>query len=135
MASNLRGAEPKMRTAALAGLGIGLAGAALDFVSGYSIRSTGENGMTSDVTGWTIPLYLLGIAVLASGVLIVLPMTGGAMRKLGGAMEVLGIVMVLVSYLAPGMNLGLAYAMLVVGAAMIVNGAIMQRGRGRMKSD
>ena len=72
-------------------------------------------------------MYLLGVIVLVGGVMLVLPSMAGRMRRLGLLMEVLGVVMALTSYLVPGMNLAVSYAMLLVGAAMIVNGAYMQR--------
>jgi len=43
-------------------------------------------------------------------------------------------VMAVVSGVVPGMNTDISYGMLVVGALMIINGALMQRGR-RMKQE
>ncbi len=116
-----------MRTVAYTGLGISLAGAALDFVSGYSMGSAAPVEMMSSAPpASAIALYLLGLAVLITGFLIVLPRISGAMRRLGLLMEVFGVAMALASAWVPGMNLGLSYAMLIVGAAMILNGALMQ---------
>lgn len=116
------------------GFVISLAGAILDFASGYyaSGPMSSEAGSMAAPSPTSVALYLLGILVLLGGVLLVLPGTAGRMQRLGLLMEGLGVVMALVSYLVPGMNLGLSYAMLFVGAAMILNGALMQRRKQTM---
>jgi len=118
-----------MRKLAYTGFGISLVGAALDFASGYYSTSstTMPSGVMSSPSSTSVALYLLGVIVLVGGVMLVLPSMAGRMRRLGLLMEVLGVVMALTSYLVPGMNLAVSYAMLLVGAAMIVNGAYMQR--------
>ena len=118
-----------MRKLAYTGFGISLVGAALDFASGYYSTSstTMPPGAMSSPSSTSVALYLLGVIVLVGGVMLVLPSMAGRMRRLGLLMEVLGVVMALTSYLVPGMNLAVSYAMLLVGAAMIVNGAYMQR--------
>jgi hypothetical protein len=42
--------------------------------------------------------------------------------------------MALSSYLAPGMSIAFSYSMLLVAAAMILNGALMQRRERAMES-
>ena len=118
-----------MRKLAYTGLGISLMGAALDFASGYySMEPTNlQTGAMASLSVSSAALYLMGIAVLAGGVLLALPAMAGRMRRLGLLMEVLGVAMALASYLAPGMSLALSYAMLLVGGAMILNGVLMQR--------
>jgi hypothetical protein len=124
-----------MRKLAYTGFGISIVGAALDFASGY--YSMGSMAVPSGTMGGpstaSVTMYVLGIVVLFGGVLLVLPGMAGSMRRLGLLMEVLGVVMALASYLVPGMNLGLSYAMLLVGAAMILNGAYMQRREPAME--
>jgi len=117
-----------MRALAYSGLGISLIGAALDFESGYSYpMGLATSGMMVGFSPSAAALYALGIAVLASGALLVLPSMRSHMRRLGLLMELLGVVMALTSYLLPGMSIALAFAMLFVAAAMILNGALMQR--------
>lgn len=128
-----------MRTLAYTGLGISLVGAALDFASGYFAAApmAPQQGEMANISATSVALYLLGFVVLLGGLLLVLPAMGSRMRRLGLLMELLGVVMALVSYLAPGMNLTLSYAMLFVGAAMILNGVLMQRkepAKGGMQS-
>ena len=123
-----------MRKAAYSGLGISLLGAALDFGSGYSLGPMATAGtMGGAPSSSAIGMYLLGIAVLIVGVLTVLPRTGGSMRRLGLAMELFGVVMALASAWVPEMNVALSYAMIPVGAAMILNGAVMQRTKKSME--
>ncbi len=125
-----------MNRLARTGLGVSLLGAVVDFGSGYSYSMAPMGppaGMTGSTGPISIALFLLGIVVLSSGALIVLPRMAGSMRGLGLLMEALGVVMALVSYLVPGMNLALSYAMLLVGAAMILNGALMQRRGSSME--
>ena len=57
------------------------------------------------------------------------------MKWSGIGMEVLGVVMAVVSGFFPGMNEGISDAMLVVGALMIINGALMQRSRAMKKTE
>lgn len=124
-----------MNGLAYTGFGISLVGAMLDFYSGYSYW-TGSMGSAEPMTGatpgyaLTVALLSLGFAVLVGGVMMALPGMVGKMRRLGLLMEALGVVMALTSYLVPGMDLAVSYAMLFVGAAMIVNGAMMQRRAG-----
>ncbi len=118
-----------MNKLAYTGFGISLIGAALDFASGYysMVPMIPAPGTMFSLSATSVALYLLGVVVLLGGALLVLPSMAGRMRRLGLLMEGLGVVMALVSYLVPGMNLALSYAMLLVGAAMILNGAFMQR--------
>ncbi len=125
-----------MRAVAYAGLGISLLGATLDYFSAYSVRSAGSVEMMSgEPTVSAIALYALGTGVLISGILMVLPSMTAAMRRLGLLMEVFGVLMALASAWLPGMNVGLSDAMLIVGALMILNGALMQRRRGTGMGD
>lgn len=118
-----------MKKASYSGFGISLVGAALDFASSYSLVMMAPTKMM----GFSLPLtaigvFLLGVVVLLSGVLIVHPRTSGAMPALGLLMEILGAAMALVSYWVTGMTALLSYSMLIVGGAMILNGWLMQRG-------
>jgi len=124
-----------MRKLAYTGLAISLVGAALDFVSGYYSMGpmTPQAGAMATVPTSSIALYLLGFVILLGGALLVLPGMAGRMSRVGLLMEVLGVVMALVSYYFPGMNLTLSYAMLFAGAAMILNGALMQRREPTME--
>jgi len=124
-----------MRKLAYTGFGISVVGAALDFASGY--YSMGSSVMPTEAmsgpSAASIAMYLLGVVILVGGALLVLPTMAGSMRMLGLLKEILGVVMALTSYLVPGMSVTLSYAMLLVGAAMILNGAYMQRREPVMK--
>ena len=100
-------------------------GAVLDFASGYTLAPMNGEGMAGSYLA-EVSMYALGAVVLLVGILLILP-TASRMNWSGVAMEVLGVAMVLVSYLIPGMNSALSDAMLVVGALMVVNGIAMQR--------
>jgi hypothetical protein len=117
---------------AYTGLTLSLVGALLDFASGYALAPMG-GGMASAYIA-EASLYFLGAVVLVVGALSVTSVMANRMKWSGIGMEVLGVVMAVVSGLVPGMNGGLSDAMLVVGALMIINGALMQRNRG-MKAE
>lgn len=119
-----------MRAVAYSGLGISVAGAALDYVSGYSLGSVrGVGTMSGEPTVSAVALYALGTGVLIAGILTVLPSMTAATRRLGILMEVFGVLMALASAWVPGMYASLSDAMLIIGALMILNGALMQRHR------
>ena len=119
-----------MKTASYTGLLISLVGAIIDFDSGYSY-SMGSSSMGVSTT--SVAFYALGVLLVIAGALLVLPSMAANMRRLGLLMEVLGVVMALSSYLVPGMNVSLSYGMLLVAAAMILNGAVMQRREPAMR--
>ncbi|MDV3277928.1 MAG: hypothetical protein LYZ69_05615 [Nitrososphaerales archaeon] len=115
-----------MRTVVYTGLAVSLIGAVLDFVSGFMLTPMTGGGMAASFLS-AVALYVLGGAVLIVGVLLLAPSMAGRMNRFGVLMEVFGVVMALASGLVPGMNVGLSYAMLVIGGLMILNGALMQR--------
>jgi len=115
------------RSTSYSGLLISFAGAALDFDSGYSYSMGSSSRSMTSVSPTSVVFYLLGLLLVFTGVLLVLPSMAAQMRRLGLVMEILGVVMALSSYFAPGMNLDLSFAMLIVAGAMILNGALMQR--------
>lgn len=117
-----------MRTLASTGLALSIVGAALDFASGYTTGLMPSGGMEVPSI-FTILLYLLGGVVVVVGILLVAPSMARRMKWFGLLMEVLGVVMALASAWIPGMNAGLSDAMLIVGALMILNGALMQTRR------
>ena len=77
----------------------------------------------------TVLLSTLGVALLVAGVLPLVTSASWSMRRSGLTMELLGVVMVLVSGLVPGMDALVSDGMLVVGGLMIVNVILMQRSR------
>jgi len=113
-----------MKRSSFAGLLISLVGALLDFDSGHSYPM---GSSMSGISPTSLGFYILGVLLVVSGVLMVLPSMVGQMRRLGLVMEALGVVMALSSYFAPGMSAALSFGMLLVAAAMILNGALMQR--------
>lgn len=124
-----------MRRLAYAGMLVSLAGAALDFASGYTLAPMAADTMTGGMNGvaYMFLLYALGVAVLITGLLLVVPGISGNMRRLGLLMELFGVVMALTSTFGPGMSAALSDGMLIVGALMILNGAAMQmRKKGEM---
>jgi hypothetical protein len=114
---------------AVTGLVLSVAGAYLDFASGQGMTTLamGEPTLPAE----SLLLYALGAAVLATGLVMVLPVSRGRMKAMGGVMEALGIVMALASTFLPNMGMGTSDLMLVVGALMILNGALM----GHTKKD
>ena len=124
-----------MRRLAYAGMLVSLAGVALDFASGYTLASMGADAMMGGMNGiaYIVLLYALGIAVVVTGLLLVVPGISGNMGRLGLLMELFGVVMALASTFGPGMSAALSDGMLIVGALMILNGAAMQmRKKGEM---
>jgi hypothetical protein len=110
------------------GLALSVIGALLDVASGYLLAPM-SGGMPSTYVA-EASMYLLGAAVLVWGLLSVTTVMAARMKWSGAGMEILGVVMAVVSGIIPGMNGGLSNAMLLVGALMIINGALMQRRRG-----
>jgi uncharacterized membrane protein (UPF0136 family) len=109
-----------------------VAGAALDFASGYTMSPMNE-GMAPSYLGEEA-MYALGVLVLVVGLFSFLRAASDTMKWSGAAMGVLGFVMILASGLVPGMNAAISDSMLIVGGLMIVNGIIMQRsGKAWMK--
>ena len=117
---------------AYTGLALSIVGAILDFASGY-MAAPMEVSMASAYVEET-SLLVLGAIVLVLGMVSVTPSLIKRMKWTGLGMEILGVVMAVVSGVVPGMNTDISYGMLVVGALMIINGALMQRGR-RMKQE
>lgn len=117
-----------MRTVGYSALALSVIGAVLDFASAYQVAPMSAMAMAGPYSAEVV-LFALGVVVLAAGILPFLPSASWSMRRSGLSMEILGVAMAVVSGLVPGMDVALSYAMLVVGALMIVNGIAMQRGR------
>ena len=113
------------------GVVLGLAGATLDFYSGYQL--TTQSGMMGSGQSWGVGLFLLGV-VLAVTALVSLSPGSLRMKDLGALMVVYGVVMLFIGAL---MYLGYTatmegatfsgVGMLAVGLLMVVNGALMSR--------
>jgi uncharacterized membrane protein HdeD (DUF308 family) len=116
-----------VRRYAVSGLVVSVAGAYLDFSSGYGMSTPSMEAM--QISTESLLLYLLGAVVLGTGISMVLPLARARMRLFGGIMEALGIVMALASTFLPNMEMGTSDLMLVVGALMILNGALMGYSR------
>lgn len=114
-----------MRTTSYTGLVLGLAGGALDFLSGHVVSQSMNMGQEQMAAA--VGLYLLGGIVAVTGLLIVQPSMAPKMRALGALMEVLGVVMAVVSSTISAMGPALSLGMLGVGGLMMLNGALMQR--------
>ena len=126
-----RGPGNPKGSAAYAGLGIGILGAAIDLGSGLSLlqaEPSGAMGFGADASA--LGLFTLGLAALTCGVLMVLPRMAASARTTGVVMELLGVAMAVISYWVPMTNPLLSYAMLGVGGAMILDGAMAQRRAG-----
>ena len=140
-----------MNLRSLVGLVLSLAGAVLDFLSGYlilgnqSMTTTNDMGMAvtqhnAGALPWGLALLVLGALLVATGVLGASSLGLRRMTMFGGAMAIYGMIMLGVGYLmysgmAPLMQGSMAssLAMFLIGAAMIANGALMaQRPRTRM---
>jgi hypothetical protein len=125
-----------LKTIQALGLVLSVVGAALDFVSGYSlVLDSSSMTMTVEVDLLVgLGLLALGMAVLATGVVMATGRAAGRTNLLGALMEIYGILMGLVSAYTPSMNGGIADLMLVVGILMFLNGIIMQsRKYGMMR--
>jgi hypothetical protein len=120
-----------MRDVAYAGILLSFAGAALDVASGYTLTSMATDAMTGGgpSTASMVFLYGLGTALAVAGLAMFMPGASGKMRLFGLVMEIFGVVMALTSTFVPGMNAALSDGMLIVGALMILNGALMQRNK------
>ena len=113
-----------MRPAAYLGVGLGLAGALVDFYSAYTLAPMGEIMM--GYAAGVFVLVVMGAVVLAVGMIPFFSAMSGTARQ-GAAMEILGVAMIVLSYLLPGMVMVAALGMEIVGALMILNGIVMQR--------
>lgn len=117
----------------VAGFVLGLAGAVLDFYSGYQL--TTQPGMMGAAQVWGIGVLLLG-TVLAVTTLASLPGGSRRMKDFGGLMVVFGFAML---FIGVAMYLGYTsmmqaavpsgVGMMVVGALMVANGTLMSRSR------
>jgi uncharacterized membrane protein HdeD (DUF308 family) len=117
-----------LRTISAIGLSLSVVGAILDFVSGY-VLVLDSSSMTMAVGADLlvgVGLVALGIAVLATGLMMVSRRAADRTNLLGALMEIFGILMGLVSAYTPSMNGGIADLMLVVGILMFLNGILMQ---------
>jgi hypothetical protein len=119
-----------LRYLVASGLAISVVGATLDFLSAYHVIFN-----TNDAMMIVVPanqslvgagLFLLGLAVLVTGLGNIWRRSGSRMGVVGLLMEVYGVLMGLAGTYAPGMNVTVADGMLVVGAAMFLNGLLMQ---------
>ena len=129
------GSGTPARTLAVAyiGLTLSIVGAMLDLASGY-MAAPMEAGMASAYLAETC-LYVLGVVSLCLGVVSIVPSLMRKMRWTGVGMELLGVAMAVVSGAVPGMNVDFSYGMLVIGALMIINGALMQRWRPKKQEE
>ena len=133
-----------MRSSATVGVILGLAGAFLDYVSGYlilvhSMMSTNLMGtiMTSyrsSGLAWSVCLFALGTLLLITSIVSISKTGLARMGLFGVLMIVYGIVMLFVGgamilRITPMMSSYLVSStgMFVVGALMIINGGIMRR--------
>ena len=126
---------------------LSLVGAVLDFtvanlllqtvpMNGISNMGMGSFSPSSDATVWGLLLYLLGMALLVTGVLGVTPVSNGRMKVFGGVMILYGIIMLVIGVLmltgiTPMME-GANYsglAMFIVSFGMIANGLLMATRR------
>ena len=115
-----------MRPTGYSALALSVIGAVLDFTSAYQAAPM-AGGLMVDSYYAEATLFILGVVVLAAGVMPLLAPTSWSMRRSGLTMEVLGVAMVLVSSFVPDMDALVSYAMLIVGGLMIINGMMMQR--------
>jgi len=125
-----------LRTIAVTGLALSVAGGALDFVSGYLLASNSSGMTMTNGAEFLVGsgLLVLGIAELATGAMVVSSLGVGRMRLLGALMEIYGILMGLASAYTPSMNGAMADLMLGVGILMFLNGILMQSWKnGGMK--
>ena len=133
----------------LVGMVLGFAGAALDFISGYSVGS--QSMMTVDdmgikstayntsALGWGIGISALGVVLLITAVASATKFGSARMGLFGLLMIVFGAIMFVIG---GSMYLGIvpmmAYSalssasMFIVGALMVVNGRLMSRSRSMM---
>lgn len=133
-----------MRNTTTTGFLLGLVGSILDLTSGYRILSqamirTNEMGMMSSTYSlsnlvWSISLFVLGAFLLITSLASISQAGLARMHLFGALMIAYGIVMLFVGSamfvrVAPMMNgyLVSGMGMFLVGALMIVNGALMNR--------
>lgn len=117
-----------MKSSGYSALALSVIGAMLDFVSAYQATPMSGGSMVGSYYA-TVLLSTLGVMLLVAGVLPLVASASWSMRRSGLTMELLGVVMVLVSGLVPGMDALVSDGMLVVGGLMIINGILMQRSR------
>lgn len=133
-----------MRNTSVAGVLLGLAGALLDYASGYlalthSMMSVNEMGnmvssYSSSGLGWSIGLFALGTLLLVTAVASIskagmdhmdlfglLMISYGVVMLFIGAMMFLGFAQMMTGYIFSGVG------MFVVGILMVVNGGLMRR--------
>jgi hypothetical protein len=131
----------------LLGVFLGLAGALLDFYSGFQILSQPviPGGMGMLQNGYTLAW---GVGILALGAVLLVTAAASAtssgmhqMKTFGAIMALYGILMLFVGVSmysgASPMIAGTAFSglgMLAVGGLMVVNGAVMSRPRAAMAS-
>ena len=137
----------RLGSVGLFGVFLGLAGAILDFYSGYQILSQpvipggigmGQNAYT---LGWGIGILALGAVLLVTAAASATSSGVHRMKTFGATMALYGIVMLFIGVSmysgASPMMAGTALSglgMLAVGALMVVNGAVMSRPRAVMAS-
>ncbi|HZW84855.1 MAG TPA: hypothetical protein VFE91_03000 [Nitrososphaerales archaeon] len=137
--------ESRLGIPLVLGVVLGLAGALLDFYSGYLILTqSGMGGMLGGtVTGlaWGVGISVLGVMLLVTAVASTMPVGRQRMKAFGGMMLLYGFVMLLIgasmySGVTPMMTGATTsgVGMLAVGALMIANGAMMSRSRAMMAS-
>jgi hypothetical protein len=130
----------------IVGVFLAVAGALLDFYSGYLILA--QSAMTTNDIGMVIPQYapsalgwgagilVLGVVLLVTALAIVTSFGMGRMKTLGALMALYGILMLFIGVsmywgVTPMMQRAAlpGLGMLVVGALMVFNGAVMRGPR------
>ncbi|MHB8566497.1 MAG: hypothetical protein ACYC7D_09800 [Nitrososphaerales archaeon] len=138
---------PKIHSVTIIGFFLSIAGAILDFTSGSPMiqSQTMYNTMgfvmsTYNPQYLVVPLNVLGILVLATGIISITPIGKGRMGLFGGVMVALGVIMVLIGvdmYSSAGMAFPtmelLGTGMLLVGVLMAINGIAMAFAFSNMK--
>lgn len=127
-------AQGRRTLAHLAGVVLGLAGALLDFASGYLLMTQG--GMARANMVWGVGIFALGLVLAATALASVYLAGAGQMGGFGALMILYGLVMlfiggVMLSGVVSMMTGALlsGTGMVLVGILMIVNGLAMRRSR------
>lgn len=130
----------------LFGVFLGLAGALLDFYSGYLFLTPsvmgGPIGGTAANLAWGVGVSVLGVVLLVTAVASARPLGRLRMKTFGEMMALLGIMMLLIGasmyFGATPMMTGATLSgigMLAVGTLMLANGSLMSRSRAMMSME
>lgn len=110
-----------MRPLSVFGVVLGFVGGATDI---YSAAVYPSNGMGP--SGVSVAFYVLGALVIVTSVAMLAPKMHSRMSGFAALMEIYGIVMVLASGYIPVMQAEASDAMFLIGALMILDGALIQ---------